>query len=105
MGDKRTFAKPAKEKPFIKGLQNDYVLAQLEQLAAQLAVTVRHEKGDFKSAGCRVEEDKLIFLSKNEPDTAKIEILMRELARFEGENFNLDPLIRERMNALCDNTR
>ena len=90
--------KPKREKRVIKGRDNSAVLTQLLDLATQLEVTVRQEKGDFTGGSCRVENDRLIFLKKMDPDSAKIEILAKELVKLDSEHIEVDPVLRQYMN-------
>ena len=99
MGNKR-IGKPKKEKRVIKDCDNDDVLAQLFELAHQLDVTVRQEKGDFAGGSCRVEKDRLIFLKKIDPVSAKVEILLNELGKLDSDHIHIDPALRQYMNQL-----
>ena len=89
MGNKRA----GKEKRVIKGLDNVYVLTQLLDLASQLNITVRQEKGDFQGGSCRVEKDRIIFLKKLDSDSSKIDVLARELAKLDFNTETIDPNI------------
>ena len=99
MGDKR-IEKPRKKKRVIKGRDDDEVLAHLVELARQLDITVRQEKGDFTGGGCRVENERLIFLKKMDPARIKIEILLKELVKLDFEHIPLDPVLHQYMNQL-----
>ncbi len=92
MGNKRTATK-AKEPPVIEGLDNAEALRQLEAAAAHLGLQVRYEKGDFRSAGCRVQEQRLVILQKNDSDAVKIQTLLQELSRFDCSSFDIHPAI------------
>lgn len=92
MGHKR-IGTNSKEPPLVAGLDNQQILRQLEDLAARLAVQIRYEKGDFHSAGCRVEDRNLIILQKTDSDAVKIGTLMRELGRFDIAQLDIHPAI------------
>ena len=94
MGHKRTRKSP-KEKRVLKGINNSALLTQLLELANQLGVTVRQEKGDFKGGSCRVEEDKLLFLRKMDSDAVKIEVLATELIKLDFDDIEMDSTIRD----------
>ncbi len=87
--------KSARSKQVIKGLKNGTLLTQLQGIAVQLGVTVRFEKGDFKSAGCRVDEQNIIFIKKTDTESIQIETLLGELAKLNFETINIHPAIRE----------
>lgn len=99
MGNRKTTGL-LKNRKIIRGLDNAFVLLQLLDLAEQLDITVRQEKGDFLGGSCRVEEDRLIFLNKQDPDSEKIIVLMRELAKFDSEHVAIDSTVREKLNRI-----
>jgi hypothetical protein len=88
MGNKRT---GTKENQYLIGLDNSQVLQMLQSLADHLNVQIRYEKGDFRSSGCRVELQHIIFLQKTDPDDLKIRSLIRELGRFNLEGLEMHP--------------
>lgn len=99
MGNKKA-ARTKRTRQLIKGLDNAALLAQLLELASQLEISVRQEKGDFESASCRVDDEKLIFLKKMDTDSEKAKIMMRELTKFGYDHMNIDLKIRDYMNQL-----
>jgi len=72
----------------------------LEGIAAQLGVQVRYEKGDFRSAGCRVEEQNLIILKKNDQDDIKAKTLLDEIAKYSTQNIEIPPAVQERLTSI-----
>lgn len=99
MGDKR-ITKSKRQKRVIRGLDNTVVLDQLLELAHQLEVTVRQEKGDFQGGSCRIDEDKFIFLKKTAPDVEKIGVLLHELIKFDLGDIEIDSTLRDYMDQL-----
>lgn len=97
MGNRKTSGL-VKNKKVIRGLDNSFVLIQLLNMAEQLNITVRQEKGDFHGGSCRVEEHRLIFLKKLDPDSEKIITLTRELIKFDSDHIEIDSVIREYIN-------
>ncbi len=95
-----TIKRHGKDKKVIRGLDNTFVLTQLLDIAEQLNISVRQEKGDFTGGSCRVEQDRLIFLKKTDPDSEKITILTRELIKFDSDNITIDSAIRDYMNRM-----
>ena len=89
--------KSARSKQVIKGLKNGALLTQLQGIAVQLGVAVRFEKGDFKSAGCRVDEQNIIFIKKTDAESIQIETLLGELAKLNLETIDIHPAIREHL--------
>jgi len=88
MGNKRT---GTKENQYLIGLDNSQVLQMLQILAGHLKVQIRYEKGDFRSSGCRVELQHILFLQQTDPDDLKIRTLIRELGRFNLEGLDIHP--------------
>jgi hypothetical protein len=99
MGNKKA-ARAKRERQLLKGFDNAELLGQLLELASQMEISVRQEKGDFESASCRVDNEKLIFLKKTDTDSEKAKIIMRELAKFDYDHINVDLKIRDHMNQM-----
>lgn len=97
MAGKRTRAKQKKGPAVIRGLDNETVLTALEDLGRKLCVEIRHENGDFKSAGCRVEDKSLILLKKSASLSKKIKVLLREFASVDTTEYAIDPAIKRRL--------
>lgn len=101
MGNRKTTGL-VKNKKIIRGFDNAFILDQLLNLAEQLNITVRQEKGDFRGGGCRVEEDRLIFLKKTDPDSEKIIILAGELIKFDFDQLEIDSGVRDFLNRMLE---
>jgi len=97
MGRKQTGSKSRREKPLINGIANGELIQCLEGVADQLGVQVRHEKGDFHSAGCRVETQNLIILKKTDQDTIKAKTLLDEIAKYNIQNIKIPSAVQERL--------
>ena len=54
-------------------------LEKLEELLVLGGYKVRHEKGNFKSGSCIVEQSKLIILNKFTPVETKVTFLMEAI--------------------------
>ena len=93
MGSKKS-RRISKEKRVIESLDNETVLEQLLEMAQQLDVNVRQEVGDFKAGSCRLEDEIVLFLKKTDPDVAKIDLLVRELAPLQSDHIKIDPTVR-----------
>lgn len=100
MGRKQTGSKPRREKVIIAGMANQSLIECLEDVADQLGVQVRHEKGDFHSAGCRVEEQDIIMLKKSDPDDMKAKILLDEIAKYNIQNIKIPPAVQKRLTLI-----
>lgn len=95
MGRRKAKTRRADQLPLINGMTEDEVLQALESLARQLDIEVRYEKGDFEGGYCAFRNQHLIFMQKNEPIDKKIQVLVRELHRFDLEQIYVLPAIRE----------
>jgi hypothetical protein len=100
MDRKQTRPKSRKVKPIIDDIANEKLVQILENLADQVGVQVRHEKGDFHSAGCRVVEQKLIILKKTDQDDLKAKALLGELAKFDTKSIDIPPAIQEQLSLI-----
>jgi hypothetical protein len=75
------------------------VLSKLEDLADRLGVKLRYEnlaKGPFRSSGgyCRLDQDHLILIDKNDSKKRKIKLLAKSLGRFDLEAIFVPPALR-----------
>jgi hypothetical protein len=79
----------------IKEKEFENLLQDLKSVAAQLGVTVRFEKGDFKGGYCIVKENKVIVLNKLGTLQRKVITLAVALKEFGIDEIYLPPKIRE----------
>lgn len=75
------------------------VLSKLEDLADRLGIKLRYEnlaRGPFRSSGgyCRLENDHLILIDKNDSKKRKIKLLAKSLGRFDLETVFVPPALR-----------
>ena len=79
---------------------NDFdVLSKLEDLANRLGVKLRYEnlaKGPIRANGgyCRLQNDHLILIDKNDSKKRKIKLIARSLSRFNLETVFISPALR-----------
>ncbi|MCL5125105.1 MAG: hypothetical protein M1511_11510 [Deltaproteobacteria bacterium] len=84
---------------------NDFdVLSKLEDLANRLGVKLRYEnlaKGPIRVTGgyCRLLDDHLILIDKNDSKKRKIRLIARSLRRFDLETVFVPPALRRIINA------
>jgi hypothetical protein len=76
-------------------MKEQEILLALEELTADLGVTLRYEKGDFEGGFCRVDDDKVIIINAGTSRKAKIGILARELGRFSLDEVFIVPAVRK----------
>lgn len=94
MGGRKTKTQQAKSDPLIFGMPESEALQAFETLAQTLGVKVRYDKGDFKSALCRVENENLIIIQKDIPTAKKIQVFASEFSKFDLENIYIVPALR-----------
>jgi ribosomal 50S subunit-associated protein YjgA (DUF615 family) len=75
------------------------VLSKLEDLADRLGVKLRYEnlaRGPIRANGgyCRLEDNHLILIDKNDSKRRKIKLLSRSLRRFDLETVFVPPALR-----------
>ena len=95
MDRRRTQTKRQRKKPVIPEFENTETLDQLETLASSLGVEIRNEKGDFKSGYCRVLDQNLIILKKDDSIEKKIDLISVKLADYNPENIEIHPAIQQ----------
>ncbi len=95
MGGRKTKAQQTEKNTLIYGMPESEALQAFETLAQTLGVKVRYEKGDFKSASCRVENENLIIIQKDIPAEKKIQIFANEFSKFDLENIYVVPALRK----------
>ena len=100
MGRRQTGSKQRQEKPLIEGISNETLIECLEEVAGQLGVQVRHEKGDFHSAGCRIEEQNIIILKKTDQNAIKAKTLLDEIAKYNIQKIKIPPTVRQRLTLI-----
>ncbi len=100
MGSRKTQSKRKKGPVVIRGWSNDDVLKALEHVAESLGIQVRYERGDFQSAGCRVEDQRMIILETDDKVSSQINILMSELARFDTSHIDMPEALSQKLESL-----
>jgi len=95
MGSRKAKTQQAKNNTLIHGMPESEALQAFETLAQTLGVKVRYEKGDFKSALCRVEHENLIIIQKDIPADKKNQVFANEFSKFDLENIYVVPALRK----------
>jgi hypothetical protein len=88
----------------IKEKEFENILDDLKELAYQMGVRVRFERGDFKGGYCLIKEDKLIVLNKLSNLQRKVITLTSALKELGIEDFYLPPKLRSIIDELADNS-
>jgi hypothetical protein len=69
---------------------SQHTLEKLQEMFAQAGYSIRHERGNFKSGSCVVEENKLIVLNKFSPVETKVSFLIEALQTVKLDESLLD---------------
>jgi hypothetical protein len=71
------------------------VVEELHELARQLGVQLRYEKGDFEGGYCILKEQKLLVINKRLPDVRKASSIAQGLFEYGLETTFVKPSLRE----------
>jgi hypothetical protein len=76
-------------------MTQEHILKELEHLAAESAITIRYEKGDFEGGFCVLKTERLIVVNKKLSPPKKASILAQGLAEIGVDEVYLKPVVRE----------
>ncbi|BDQ01906.1 MAG: hypothetical protein HRF52_10610 [Ignavibacterium sp.] len=88
----------------IKEKEFEQIIDELKQVASQLGVSVRFEKGDFKGGFCIVKENKIIVINKFANTQRKAAILATALKELGVDDIYINPRLREIIDEMTENT-
>ena len=71
------------------------LIADLEELANQLGLKVRYEKGNFEGGFCILKEERLLVVNKKLPDPRRASVLAQALNEYGIENVFVKPGLRQ----------
>ncbi len=71
------------------------IVAELEEVARQLGVQLRYEKGDFEGGFCVLKEQKMLVINKRLADVRKASSIAQGLAEYGLETTYIKPSLRE----------
>ncbi len=86
----------------IKEKEFEQIIDELKQVALQLGVTVRFEKGDFKGGFCIVKENKIIVINKFANTQRKATILATALKELGIDDIYVNPRLREIIDEMTE---
>ncbi len=76
-------------------MNQEILLKELEELAAQLGIKVRYEKGDFDGGFCILKTQKILVVNKKIFDNRKASVLAQGIYEIGLENVFLKPAVRQ----------
>ncbi len=71
------------------------ILADLEELTAQLGMQLRYEKGDFDGGYCVMKEQKILVVNRRLLDARKAAVLALALSEFGLDAVFVKPAVRK----------
>ena len=79
------------------------ILTGLTELANNLGITIRKEKGINTEGICTVNDKRIILLNKNSPIERVIFVIARSLAEVGLEDLYIKPILREVIDSQLQN--
>ena len=89
-----------KRAPRKAGYKIDAILEELKGVAARVGLEVREERllreigYQVRSGSCRVRDQNLLFLDRDQPASARMEVLLDELSRRDLGDVYVSPELR-----------
>jgi len=68
---------------------------ELEEVARQLGIQIRYEKGDFEGGFCVLKDQKVMVVNKRLHDARKASAFAQALAEYGIETMYMKPSLRE----------
>jgi len=78
-------------------MKDTEVLSKLEEITRQLGLNLRWEEGHFTGGVCRLEDKMMFIINSSLPTFQKVEVLCRELSRFDLSQIFIRPDLRDRI--------
>ena len=76
-------------------MKHEELISELEQLAAQLGLAVRYEKGDFEGGYCILKTERILLINKRLMPNKKASVCALALNEIGIENLFIKPAVRE----------
>ncbi len=76
-------------------MKHEQIIADLQDLAQQLGVRVRYEKGDFEGGYCILKEERVLLINKRMLPPRKAAVLATALHEIGLESVFIKPVLRE----------
>ena len=75
-------------------MKHEEIIKELQEVALQMGVTVRYERGDFEGGYCILKDRKLLLVNKRLMPVRKASILATALSEIGMDNVFLRPALR-----------
>ncbi|MDP2208200.1 MAG: hypothetical protein Q8K98_05410 [Bacteroidota bacterium] len=71
------------------------LIKELEDLATQLGIKIRYEKGNFEGGYCILKEQKILVVNKKLFDNRKTSVLAQGIAEIGIDDVFVKPIVRQ----------
>lgn len=75
-------------------MKHEDIIQELHDVAQQLGVTIRYERGDFEGGYCILKEHKILLVNKRLMPNRKASVLAAAMQEIGMENIFLRPALR-----------
>jgi hypothetical protein len=75
-------------------MKHEEIIQELQDLAGQLDVTIRYERGDFEGGYCILKDKKILLVNRRLMPNRKASVLATALQEIGLENVFLKPVLR-----------
>ena len=75
-------------------MKHEEIIQELQDLAAQLDVTIRYERGDFEGGYCVLKDKKILLVNRRLLPGRKASVLAMALQEIGLDNVFLKPVLR-----------
>jgi len=76
-------------------MKHEELINELQELARQLGVTVRYEKGDFEGGYCVLKESRLLLVNRRLMPARKAAVLALAMREIGLDNVFIKPAVRQ----------
>ena len=76
-------------------MKHEETSQELHELAKQLGVNIRYEKGDFEGGYCTLKDEKMVLINKRLMPTRRAAVLAVALQELGLDNIYIKPVLRE----------
>lgn len=76
-------------------MKHEEIIQELHDLATQLGVNIRYEKGDFEGGYCTLKAEKIVLINKRLMPNRKAAVIAVALQEIGLDNIYIKPALRE----------
>ncbi len=76
-------------------MKHEMLIQELQEVAAQLGVTIRYERGDFEGGYCILRDQKILLVNRRLFPARKASVLAMAMHEIGLEDMYLKPAVRE----------